>query len=607
MIVQQPAAEALRRSEERLREIIQSTQDGFWILDPSGRFVDVNDAYCMATGFSREELLSMCIPDLEAVESPEDTAKHVQLIMETGGDIFETRHRSKDGRILDFEVRARCLSDGSGLLFAFLRDVTDQNRAQAALRASEAKFRALFQNGSDAILLHRLPQGGPPERFLEVNDVACRMLGYTHEELLSIPPAKIVPESEIPNLMAALKLLTAEGKATFDLVHRDKQGREIPTEVNARMFLLNDERVVMSVARDTTERRRTEGALQEANEKLLSWVDELEARNLEGALVNEMGDLLQTCMTFEDAYSVVAHSMPKLFPDASGGLYVISASRNVADAMSTWGKLSKSEAFFTPNECWGLRRGRTHAVAEPDSGLICHHIHDPLRGGYLCIPMMAQGEALGILHVRSEDGDVPESMRMLAVTVADHIGLALANLRLRQTLRDQAVHDQLTGLFNRRYMEEMLERELGRAARHNTSVGIVMMDVDHFKRFNDMHGHAAGDAALSAIGNYLRTHVRDEDIACRYGGEELILILPDADADDTVGRASALLEGIRRIRIEHHRQVLGPVTVSMGIAAYPSHGKNSGEVLRSADSALYQAKSEGRDRVVVSAGARDPD
>ncbi len=287
---------------------------------------------------------------------------------------------------------------------------------------------------------------------------------------------------------------------------------------------------------------------------------------------------------------------------------MISASRNLADAVATWGELPAGGRVFAPDECLALRRGRIYAVDDMESGLSCHHLSDPRPTSYLCVPMVAQGETLGSLHLRIEDKaadgsralDSPASTRQqLAVTVAEHIALALANLKLQKTLRDQAMHDLLTGLFNRRYMEEMLERELLRATRHEYPVGIILLDIDNYKQFNDLFGHDAGDALLSALGSYLRIHIRGEDIVCRYGGDEVALILPDSSLEDTGERAEELRQGIKALRVEHRRRPLGPATVSMGVAAFPKHGASRDRLLKAADEALYRAKAEGRDRVVV--------
>jgi diguanylate cyclase (GGDEF)-like protein len=219
--------------------------------------------------------------------------------------------------------------------------------------------------------------------------------------------------------------------------------------------------------------------------------------------------------------------------------------------------------------------------------------------------MAAQGEALGILHLAGPRGGMggptgsAEERTRLAVTVAEHLALAVANLRLRESLRAQSIRDPLTGLFNRRYMEETLERELRRAERARHPVGILVLDVDHFRRFNDAHGHDGGDAVLAGLGGLLLANVRGGDVACRHGGEEFVLILPGASTLESHRRATELLEATREFQVAHAGQLLGPVTCSVGVATYPEHGTTREALLRAADTAVYRAKHEGRNQVVV--------
>lgn len=174
-----------------------------------------------------------------------------------------------------------------------------------------------------------------------------------------------------------------------------------------------------------------------------------------------------------------------------------------------------------------------------------------------------------------------------------------ALLKSQALLREQSVRDHLTGLFNRRYMEETLERELLRASRKGLYLGTMMLDVDHFKRFNDTWGHAAGDKILSELGNLLLKQIRGEDIACRYGGDEFIIVLPDASLEVTRERARRLCEHTRRLKIHFKGQTFEMITFSVGVAAFPENGSTSAEILKAADAALYRAKHEGRGRVVV--------
>src|SRR5258707_1462703 len=250
-----------------------------------------------------------------------------------------------------------------------------------------------------------------------------------------------------------------------------------------------------------------------------------------------------------------------------------------------------------------------HFVDEPSSAVLCGHLSGWSAVAHLCVPNTAQGESLGTLHVHrnpvSPAGTkeriraLSAEKRQLATAVAEQVGLALANLRLRETLRLLSVRDPLTGLFNRRFMQESLERELRRSARSGRPLGGILLDVDHFKQFNDSYGHEAGDIVLRELGGLLRSQIRGEDVACRVGGEEFLLILPDTSLEVTQQRAEKLREASKRVSIRYGGRPLGVITLSMGVVEFPAHGTTCDVILRSADDALYQAKAQGRDRVVV--------
>ena len=364
------------------------------------------------------------------------------------------------------------------------------------------------------------------------------------------------------------------------------------------------------MVRRIAEREQASAALQQAHDELERRVKdrtaELEQRNREAVLLSEMGGLFQACATSEEAYRIVVHFAPHLFPGPAGALFVRSPSRTDLEARATWGDwpTSPQAQVFAATDCWALRRGRMHVAANSGTDIACGHEISP-AAGHVCVPMTAQGEALGVLYLQlasAADGNslplAPESER-LAVATAEHVALALANLQLRETLRSQSIRDPLTGLFNRRYMEETLERELRRAGRAKNSLGVVMLDIDHFKRFNDTFGHDAGDAVLRELGALLQSHIRGGDIACRYGGEEFTLILPEAPLEVVSQRAEMLRVEIKQLAVHHRGQSLGSLSMSMGVAVFPEHGLTVDALLRGADQALYGAKQAGRDRVTV--------
>jgi diguanylate cyclase (GGDEF)-like protein len=332
----------------------------------------------------------------------------------------------------------------------------------------------------------------------------------------------------------------------------------------------------------------------------------------ETTLLAELGDLLQSCLTPAEAHKLIVEHSQILFPSSSGAVCVTASSRDLVEAVAIWGDPALTERSFPPGDCWALRRGRLHQLGNESSPILaCAHLGAAKPKYAMCVPMMAQGEALGILYLDSGrnqnnngNGTSPidasnESQVRLARTLAEHIALALANLNLREVLQSQSIRDPLTGLFNRRYMEASLERELRRANRKKCSLGVMMVDVDHFKRFNDAFGHDAGDALLAELSKVFKNLFRGEDIVCRYGGEEFTIILPDASLQDTRERGEHLREAAKNAIAQYRGQALDHITLSVGVSAFPEKGISAEALLRSADAALYRAKEEGRDRVVV--------
>jgi len=334
--------------------------------------------------------------------------------------------------------------------------------------------------------------------------------------------------------------------------------------------------------------------------------DRTEKLNRQAALLAELGDMLQSCLSQPEAYPIITSRAQILIPGSAGALCIISSSRNVVEVVSSWENPSMKEPFFTPEQCWGLRRGRIHASGKDQDAVSCAHVAQPRPNRALCVPMMAHGEALGLLYIETDsepraDGHLQprDADERLAKTLAEQAALALANLKLREVLRTQSIRDPLTNLFNRRYMEESLDRELARAVRKNSPISVMMIDVDHFKQFNDTYGHEAGDLVLRSLGNLLQTQLRKEDIICRYGGEEFIVILPDASLGATRERAEQLREVSKGLVTEFHGQTLRRITLSIGVATFPHNGATGEALVDAADAALYRAKKEGRDCVIL--------
>jgi diguanylate cyclase (GGDEF)-like protein len=343
-------------------------------------------------------------------------------------------------------------------------------------------------------------------------------------------------------------------------------------------------------------------ALGEANSSLKKWIKDLEEQRREITLLNEMSDLLQSCMSMEEAFASIARMSQKIFPSWNGSLSMISATQKSAEIVSAWGHLAEEEMPFRPTDCLALRNGRMYQAGDTDAHgtLVCKHFGSKIPAAYVCVPLAAHGETLGAIHFRfSEKGEMKDTAQKFLGTLVKNMALALANVKLRANLREQSIRDPLTGLFNRRYMEESLEVEIARVARSQGTLGVMMVDLDYFKRLNDQFGHEGGDYVLQEVGEIFKRIVRRGDIPCRYGGEEFLLIFPGSWEAELRDKAEQLRHALRHMNFTFGQQHIGNVTVSIGIALYPEHGFTANALIHGADMALYEAKKQGRDCVIL--------
>ena len=326
---------------------------------------------------------------------------------------------------------------------------------------------------------------------------------------------------------------------------------------------------------------------------------QLRSRRL--AVTAEMLQAMDSLTRADDLCNVLPAFLPKLLPGSGGAVYLYRASRDFLQRAAVWGDAGHAPELVATADCWALRFGRAHAAA-PGDGLRCPHCGDAAGqpdGTELCVPMISQGEVLGLLTARIAAGADATLEQASATAISEQLALGTSNINLREVLRRQSTTDELTGLYNRRYFDETLRRELFRAERTRAALAVVMIDLDHFKRMNDTYGHEAGDLVLRAVGQCLRDGVRRSDIACRYGGEELVVVLPECDAQAAARCADNLRTAIARLALLHGATPLPPVTASFGVAMWPANGDDATTLLQAADRALYAAKREGRNRVCM--------
>ncbi|MEO1101021.1 MAG: diguanylate cyclase [Pseudomonadota bacterium] len=407
-------------------------------------------------------------------------------------------------------------------------------------------------------------------------------------------------------------------EATFDKGKRFALDWPMPSGriVAATARPMADKRFVVTFS-DVTEARKAQQLLtdakaeaEEASEQASKALALEKARRLQTRLLSEFDEWLHCCKSLDELLRVLGIFMERLLPGSSGQLYVYSNSRDVLDGKCSW-KSKGALEFIRPDDCWSLRRGRPYSYGTGDVDLTCTHVDDDggadRIGEYLCIPILAHGDTVGLMHVRYALGsnmlkgrDNPNSKvsttHQFAIQCAEHISLAIANVRLRDQLQDQSTKDSLTGLFNRRYFLDSMRSAIGHAERKSERMSVLTLDADHFKRFNDNHGHDAGDLVLRMISKSMMSACSSGQVPCRLGGEEFAILLPDSEIAKGLAFAEELRKTIEAQTIRYSGEDLPKVTVSIGVSEFPTHGTEPQGLLKTADVALYTAKAEGRNR-----------
>jgi len=314
------------------------------------------------------------------------------------------------------------------------------------------------------------------------------------------------------------------------------------------------------------------------------------ARTREITLIQTMSTMLTSADCMEDAARVLCNIIPKLLPSLSGAIFLTCDDNKQIKELTHWGKDWPSEVSKLSMQCWQKKQAQTNdSLPANCDGLDCQ-----LPENAVCVNLVSENYLLGTLYLVSAGGLIDKKYRNIAVNLAEQISYGLANLHLKDLLRNQAIRDPLTDLYNRRFMFEALEQALNRAERHQAHLAVLMIDLDYFKLFNDSYGHEAGDVVLIKVAEAFKNNLRLEDIACRYGGEEFCIICPDINVSDAYRLAEKLRACIGRLSLSYKSNALGKITISTGVAIFPNHADSSHQLIDQADQALYQAKKQGR-------------
>ncbi len=599
--------ENLRESEKSYRTLFSYAPIGITVSDFQGNIIADNQALQELLGYNVEELNSKNMLDFYYEKSARqqllDLTKELGIVRD-----FETRYRHKNGSAIPVLINTDLIDfkNHRDVLLTSIRDISNLKKIEDELTKERDFSNAVLDITASLILV--IDREGMITRF---NRACEKTSGYSFDEMRgkNFMDANMIDPTITEDMI--VRLLNGNYPSIHENIWYAKSGEKHLISWTDTTLIDDKGQIeyIIATGIDITERQQAENELQKANQELASRVKELQERTKEMNQLNEMGEQLQSCHTIAEACAIGAQYIQRICPTSHGALYLINASRNFAEATEMWGDPPYTREVFTPLSCWAIRRGRQHLIDDSHPGLRCEHITGPQSGQYLCLPLLVNGEAIGILHLNhpiAPQQDQQETMCSLnsehkielIKSVVEQIALALSSLKLRETLRQQSIRDALTGLYNRRYLEETLERELKWAEREKRSVSVIMLDIDHFKEFNDLAGHDGGDALLRELGIFFKKSTRGGDIACRYGGEEFLIVMPGINKEDAQHRAEELRLGVKELLVYHLGKPLGKCTISLGVAVFPEHGQTIEEMLKAADNALYRAKNDGRDRVV---------
>ncbi|HCJ1053686.1 TPA: diguanylate cyclase [Legionella pneumophila] len=479
-------------------------------------------------------------------------------------------------------------------------ELSTRRKTELQNQNTQIRLKKIIESASDMIAAFDKDQ-----RFITFNEAYQREFKRLFDKSISINMSLEEAFDDVPEnkkkLVQTWKESLQRDEETKNIEVNTEQEKTI-YEMTSKLIQNGDNEIkgVVHSVRNITKRVQEHTELQESYEKLANGMKKLQEKNEQITLLVEMSDIMLACGSQEELSDVMAKYSQRLLQFSSGYLFIMHPSKNYLEKAASWGNPQSHDLTFTPEQCWAIRLGRIHYAGSSRIELMCSHtmFAEQPELSLLCVPLMAQNDIYGLLYL--EVGlKFDENQQLLITAFAELTALALANVRLRENLRYQSIRDPLTGLYNRRYLEDFLFKQLHQAERTKASFAILMLDLDHFKKINDTFGHDAGDLVLKELGQILNSDVRLGDIAARYGGEEFVLLLYDIDAQAAKMKAENLRSAISNLQVKYGAQPVGQITASIGISIYPDDAKSPTELIEAADKALYQAKSKGRNKVIL--------
>lgn len=599
----------IHRHERRCEYIMQSANVGLFEWDIKSDNLSLGGTWASMLDYEDEKATQLSrAPDLwRQLCHPQEAGLAQRLLRQLARGqrdqaISELRLRSGHNTWRWIMVNARVvehLPDGSPQrVLGTLVDIDRLKRVEYGLLAE----RRLFASGPviivtfEAAVPHRLRQAssnlsearGHPEHHSPLGEPLAALFHRDDAEALAELTARAVEQPGVP-VQREVRVVRVDNSWRWYVLH---VVADRPEASALRAYLVDINRL-----------KEAESNIAAHNQTLQGMVKKMGETQHFMQTLQQFTELLQVCESDAESRQIIKQGGPQLFPGWSGALTVAGIS-GLMEVIASWGESFTSERSEEA-DCWAVRRGHLHRSDAQSSALspVCGHFGEgnalpPGIQHAICAPLLKSFERPGVLHLVAHRKMSDEELGAItwgAELFADALKLSLGNLRLRASLREQAVHDVMTDLFNRRYFDEVLSREVSRSERTGEGLMLGIIDIDHFKSFNDTFGHEAGDKVLRAVAEQLQDFVRAYDIACRVGGEELAVIMPRVRLDEGFARLDQLREEISGHRLTHNGVRLPAVTVSIGVTELNG---NSADLMRRADAALYAAKRDGRNRVV---------
>ncbi|MDR0842838.1 MAG: PAS domain S-box protein [Acidobacteriota bacterium] len=611
------AAEQNLQSEKKLLEwIISSSVDGIVAFDCDGFFTVWNPGMERIFGISARKTLGrpvfLACPffktlgedvNFDAALKGETVLSKNKTYIPAGGGrtvCFESYYGpilSSLSSLSSFDARVTRDSDNRRVIggLAIIRDVTDRRLAEKAKTAGEERYLELFENASDMMYTCNLDG-----EVTSINKMGEKMLGYSKEEATRMKLSQLVTPECLPTIHQMTDPhISDKTPVVRELEMRTKEGDKIIVEASSRLiFHEGKPRGIQGIVRDIGERKRLETALADANRKLEEDMRGLEQLTREMTLFGELGDILCACLAPSEIYDVIARISQELFPGLGGALFVFDSSRNIVESVVEWGGAACVESVFTPDGCWALRRGKVHWVEDTHIGLVCKHIKAPMPKGFMCVPMMAQGNTVGVLHLAGDDR-ILGSRRRLALSLAERVATALSRLRPQGILSSQSVRDPLTGLFNRDFMKAAAELELRRASRTQNPLSFIMLSVDRPHHLHEDFDLEVADSVVCKISTFLQSNIRKGDIACRFSDDTFVVAMPQTSQEVGLRRAKMFHALAQMPEIKDKAGKASNVSISVGAATYPEQGQTVDTLLQVAETAAGRTGQSGDDRTIT--------